>query len=483
MHLRNDSKSTVYMLSILKAKVNYWTLLPIFFVSFLFILLSWNSLSFDFLNFKLQHKTIHNIVTYLFVFSSGLFLLFSVHWRSQSTHKKLLLFSIIAFVASIFFKASQVFQFSIIFAISAIYFYLVEKKFYRPNLFYILLLIYFATEIISLLWSLNSKEGIKYVGNISPLAYIPLLFCLFKLNKADFEVIMITVFRISMVFVFISIVVWILQGRNLNFPLENSLTFKKYSIDSYFCYKVVFAWSNFEHPTYVALNLILSISIGWYYTFKKNIENNITYIEMAFLVVATFLLAIITASRFMLASWLVINTLGFIYAIRNKKMLLVTSIILLSIAAGAFLYRFSDKITGFFNDPARETLHNAAFQAIRENTWHGTGLGGMTEYINSEYSLFAPWKIPKAEFTHIHPHNQFIGDIMQTGVFGIITISLILIGLFYLCIKQRDWLLFMNCILFLLLMNIEMPLIYTKGIFSFALTLSLLTNYLNTKRN
>jgi len=471
------------MLSFLKAKLNYWKLLALFFVSFLFVLLTWQSLSFDFLNFKLQHKTIHSIATYLFIFSSGLFLFYSDHWRSQSIHKKLLLFCIIAFFTSIFFKVSQVFQFSIVFAISAIYFYIVEKKFYRPNLFYILLLIYFATEVISLLWSLNKEEGIKYVGNISPLAYIPLLFCLFKLNKADFEAIVITVFRVSMVFVFISIVVWILQARNLNFPLENSLTFKKYAIDTYFCYKVVFAWSNYEHPTYVALNLIFSLSIGWYYTFKKNIENNITYIEMAFFVVVTLLLASITASRFMQLSWIVINTLGLLYVIRNKKILLITSLVLIALATGAFMYTFSDKVTGFFNDPVRETLHNAAYQSIRENTWHGTGLGGMIEYINTESTVFAPFKIPKAEFKHIHPHNQFIGDLMQTGVFGIITIILILCGLIYLCIKHRNWLLFMNCILFLLLMNIEMPLIYTKGIFSFALTLSLLTNYLNTKRN
>lgn len=468
-----------------KVKFNYWSLLPVLFGTILILLLLNNSLQFDFFSFKLHHKAVHNIATYLLILSSGLFLFFSEHWRNQTPHKKLLVFSIIAFFTSIFFKPAQAFQFSIFLSLSAIYYYLKEKKLYRPNLVYISILIYFLIDIISLFWSLNKEAGLKFAGNISPLAYVPLLFCFFKLDKADFELIVHTVFRFSMLFIVLSVAGWILQGRNLQFPLHDSLTFHKYTMGVYACFDAIFSWSNYEHPTYISIIILFSLSMGWFYVFKKNIENKISFTEMSFFIFSSLLLAVISASRFMLIGWLVVNALGFLYVVRQNKKVLYTSVFILIILSATFGYISIERIRGFVNDPVRDCLHQAAYQSIKENTWHGTGLGGMLNYINVDNVIFAPLHIVKVDFTHIHPHHQFIGDLMQTGIFGLAAILFILGVLFINSFRQTDWLLLVNTVIFLLLMNIEMPLIYTKGIFAFALIFSFLANYQNktTKGN
>jgi hypothetical protein len=47
--------------------------------------------------------------------------------------------------------------------------------------------------------------------------------------------------------------------------------------------------------------------------------------------------------------------------------------------------------------------------------------------------------------------------------------------LFFYSFKQKNWLLFINSLVFLTLMSIEMPLMYLNGIFSFILIFSFLT--------
>jgi hypothetical protein len=338
------------------------------------------------------------------------------------------------------------------------------------------LLMYFATEVLSLIWSLNKPLGINYLGNLAPLAYITVAFCLFKLDKSDFELIIQTAFRFSMIYIFITFCCYIIQSRFLNFNFTNNLLFQKYTIAQYSNLEVLFAWSNFKHPTYIAINLIFSLSAGWYYVNKKNIQNNISYLEMALMVLGTLIFSIISSSRFMLVAWTMINTLGYIYVIRKRKMILIPSLALIVVLGTIGFMKNTEKLVNFSNDIVRSSLQKAAYEGIKEKTWQGTGLGGMTHFINYENPILTPLQIDKNNFNHFHPHNQFIGDLLQTGILGIISILFIIFAMFYTAYKQSNWLLFINTVFFILLMNIEMPLVYTKGILSFVLTFSLLTS-------
>ena len=465
----------IFMKFIYKGKT-YWTLIPLLLIFLVIGLEFYTTFELDIIYYKLEGTLTYNLFLAA-VFCLPLLLLpFFAHWKKQLFHKKLLLVGLSVFLIAMNFRLQQAFQISVLFSITVIIYFIFEKKIYRPNLFYVLLFLYFVLEAVSLLWSSNVSLGLSYLMKLSPLAFVPLLFCFFKLSKKDFNMIALFLFRFSMIFAFISVCSWIIESRFLNFPIEKSLAAKKYLIDIYPSYDVVYAWTNKEHPTYNAILLLFSLSIGWYYIFKKGVEDNIGYLEFAFMFFSTFLLAIITASRFMFVLWVIVNIVGLLLSLRkNKKVFLVISSVFI-VSGISLLGSFPEKLLSFINDPVRACHYAAAFQSIEENPWLGTGVGGMTKYININNPVYAPLNLRSDDlFNHIHPHNQFVGDMMQTGVLGLILIIFIMGFLFYASIKYRNWLLLINSLMFLLLMNIEMPLMYTSGIFTFTLIFTFLT--------
>ena len=452
-----------------------WKFTPILFSVIILFLLFVDSLSFDFIGLKTNHEPLFNVFFLIISASPFLILFFFDDWKPLPFHKNFLLIGILILFISIFYASHFGYQLSILATLAIFYYFSKEKKIFRPNIFAISLFIYFIVNAISLLWSPNKSYGMHLLGNISPLVYIPLLFCFFKIEKKDFDLIMLFLFRYTVIFAFISISTWLLECRFLNFPLGESLVIKKYAIDIYANYDVVFAWSNHTHPTYNGLLLIFALSIGWYYFLNKKIADSIHVVEFVFYVLATFLLALITSSRFMLISWIIVNAAGVIFFLRNNKVLLTAISILYFVVALGTTWVFSDKMIGFINDPVRSAHFNVAFESIKENTWHGTGIGGMTKYINVDNPFYDPLRPSiEYEFTHMQPHNQLIGDLMQTGIFGVIAILAVIFILFFYGIKFRSWMIIVNLLMFLLLMTIEMPLIFSKGIFSFAMIFSLL---------
>lgn len=445
------------MILLFKRK-NYWGLLPFFLTNIILIILFCKNLRFNFFHDKADNFFDKSFLTYFVIVIPALFIFFSNYWRQQALHRKFLLFSLTLFIFTFSFRLQQAFQASALFAVAAIYYFIVEKKIYRPNLFFVLIFIYFLFDAISLFWSVDKKFGFEYLRNLSPLAFIPILFCLFEIKKADFTLIALLIFRFSLFFVFVTICTWILQIRFLDFPILESFTHFKFTISTYQSYDVVYAWSNHTHPTYNAINIVFALSIGWYFMPKKNVENDITSFEFIFSIVAGLIIIIITSSRFMLVMWAFINLAGFLYVIRKKKKMLYVSIILFIILGIIFAHNYFDKICDFIIDPVRINNYKIGIQSIKERPWLGTGVGGMYK-----------------TFHLLFPDNEFIGDWAQTGILGLIIILMVQATLFFYSFKQKNWLLFINILVFLTLMNIEMPLMYINGIFSFILIFSFLT--------
>ncbi|MDR0811214.1 MAG: O-antigen ligase family protein [Paludibacter sp.] len=433
--------------------------MPIILVSVIGVLLLCHSAAFDLIGFKTNNKNLHTYILLIVAYAPLALLFLSSHWREQKIHKKLLLLSLSALLIAVNYRQHDFYFFSILLAISAIWYSAVEKKMYRPTTFQVLLLIYFAIDAISICWTNDYAEAMYFMRRNMTFIFIPLIFCFFRLDKKDFDAIIPLLFRVLMLFAFFSICSWIVENRFLKYPLENTPVLAKQLIENIFPYDILYAWTNYMHPTYNAAGMMLTLCAGWFYVFRKNVECNITYCELAFFVVLTFTISILSQSRFMLVSCILVNVWGFFFAVRKYKKLTIASFAVLLILTFAFLFIFSDKITNFITDEARKSLYNNAFQAITENTWHGLGLGGMSDYIHG--------------FLNVdmgdNPHNQLIGDIMQTGIFGLLASLSIIVYLLYASIQRRDKLLFVYFWVFLILMNIEMPLAVEKGISYFTL--------------
>ncbi len=410
------------------------------------------------------------------------FLFTSDYWKKLSFNKKTLLYGISTLLIAFFFRINTNYVFSVVFAASSIFYALKQKKIYKPALFQLIFIGYFLIQVVSLFWSTNIPYGIRLLGHYSPLVASALLFSLFRLHRKDFDVIFLVLLRISIVFITISLCSWFLQARFMHFELLPDTLLKKFYGIAVLPYKLTFAWSDFFHPTYIGYVALFSLIIAWYYLFRADTENKIEIPEFIFLIFTMFLLFLYTGSRFIFLGWIIVNALGVLYLLRNHKIWFLAVFLLFFVIALFITIKYSDSIISFFTDPLRSAHYTAAFQSIKENTWHGTGIGGLTKYINYQYSAYVPLQLPP-EFPHIHPHNQFLGDLMQTGIFGLSGIIMLVAYLFYISLKSKNWLLFAFLILSLFLMMIEMPLIYEKGALIFTVIVSLLMQWKKNEEN
>lgn len=442
------------------------------------LLLFFKGLSFDFLTYRLESPNMHRAFLIFGAIALPLLSLLASDgvFRNEPLHSKILMIGISSFAVSMVFNLHFIYIFSIVFSVCVAVNLYFERKVYRPTIFHLLILIYFVVNTISLLWTNNFVLGTKFIKKDLSMLYVPLLFCLFSLCQEQIKTILVVVGRWFMFFAFLSVCAWILQSRVLGISLlESFSTTKHFLVDSYSPFVLIFSWSNFDHPTYISICLILGLSVLWYYVGKKIVA----VWELIFGIAIVLFLSVITQSRFMLLSWSIVNIVFILYYLRRSRKRVVLFVCVLIACVSLLLCFNPNSAKSLFLDDVRDMHYSVAFESIGENTLLGTGIGGMTKYINKDNPLYAP--IKDSWDGHYHPHNQVIGDFMQTGVLGLLSIVVLIIYMLYSSIKQRNILFFSFVLIYILLMSIEMPLMVDQGLYCFVFFISLFTarRYLN----
>ncbi len=453
------------------------------------ILLCGNTIAIDFIGFRAQYHNLHNA---LIIFGAIALPVLALLWnsstfREEKSETKLLMVSVTSFAVALHFNNHFNNLFTVVYWVGLLFYLWKRRYFYRPSSLHIVIAIYVIIGAISLFWTNNLPDGLHYLKLHLVLIYIPLGFCLFKPTKQVYDTMLIAFFRWVLFFSFLSICCWILQSRAFGIPLSEAFSMTKgLFLNKYDAYNIIFAWGNYTHPTFLAVPMALGLCIGWYYLGKKQIAA----VELILLIAFVLLCSIVAQSRFMIMIWVVVNIMFGVYILKNRPKLQIASIVIIALFSVSALAFYPHKIKNFFGDAVRTAHYKAAFEAIEDNGFRGTGLGGMTQYINGDNPIYLPIKdgiiyrhhSPKTEdelirlrqttsidFIGLNPHNQIIGDLMQTGVPGLLSIIAIIICLIYNAIKHRNWLLGGFTTIYILLMMIEMPLMVDKGIFLFAL--------------
>ncbi|NDV47867.1 O-antigen ligase domain-containing protein [Paludibacter sp. 221] len=428
--------------------------------------------------FKEQYPLISSFLLFIIILIPLLWLVLSNEWKSIGTYRKILILGISIAALCINYSFQSGTYGVVAFAVCTLIFLYKERKVYKPEVIHYLFVAYFLFHLISLLWAKDVGAGLKRLEVYIPFIVIPLLFCFFKLQKKEIENILFIFYRGTIILVFISLCCWLFQSVFYDVPLAEWLTLKK-KIVAYFgketyVYHIIFAWSNYPHPTYNSLGYLFGMSIAFYlYTANKG---KITTLELSLSVVLSLLLVITTQSRTGLLNWMVLVFVGIAWLLKDKKKTLTIYCIAGLLGAVLFSIFFSDKIYGFIYDPIRAQNFDTAFEYIKSNTLLGTGIGGMNEIMNS-HEFARSLGYGQANINLANPHNQFVGDLMETGMFGLILVCIIVVYMFYISIKQRNWPLFIFQICFFQLMLIEMPLYLSKGIFYYVFLSCLLLQY------
>jgi Lipid A core - O-antigen ligase and related enzymes len=447
------------------SKITGGIILPVFLLTMLCIVLLFDGLSLtdSFLLFKntQTYKIIISVLTIL----PALFVVFSQTLRSETWQKKLLFFGIAFIVVNLMFSNRAFINSSYVFYVFTLIYFFKERKFEKFNLLFWLLTAYFAWHCVSLLWTINISEGVKQLfDSYLPFLLFPLMFSMFSLTKKEVYLLLMTLFRTILIFMFISLCCWIMASRYLDVPLHDWFVSEKTSFSVLMeTHKFIYAWVSFKHPTYLSFIYLFTLGTGFYLRYKKA-EIRPSAFELTLFSIASFILIIVSQSRIGFTCCAVLVLFAIIWLLRKRKTLLIVSGLAILISTVVLINAFSDKFEGIYSLDSRMQMYETAVHCIKEKPLTGCGIGGMQTILNSQEQAQELGYEIALSGNHRHPHNQFLGDFFQTGIIGFLLILFISGYIIIFSYRTKKWLLLYFFMLFLCVMMIETPLNYYKGI-------------------
>jgi hypothetical protein len=409
----------------------------------------------------------------LVILSPFLFLPFMSWWKNQDKLEKCVTASLAVWCVALTFTRHMAVQLFCPFALFAFISACKNRYFKIHKNWYYLLFAYFIWHIISLLWAPDFLEGLYSLRQYTLFVFIPLVFSCIKLNKEKIDGVLVVFARSMMIFTIVSLSMWIYKSYQLNVPLSEWLIISKKIIGGTNVYKIVYSWCNYYHPTYIAVSLCMAQAIYYYRTSTKVNGTSVHYVETLLFVILIGLLIVVTQSRMGLVIWLTINFFGVGYLLRTTKLkypYYIAAVAIMLVGS----YCSYDKIQTFIYDVQRVQNIQTAVYFIKQHPLLGSGIEGIRgEMANHEVAIELGYSKPNANLGN--PHHQFIGDLMQTGVVGLLLLTIIMISLAYDAIKSKSWIYGMFWVISFVLMQIEMPFYLHKGVIFFSLFACLLS--------
>lgn len=368
----------------------------------------------------------------------------------------------------------------IFFITTVLYFILNRNRSYRkPTWEYWAVFVYVAWNLISLIWSQDLHYGGKLAGRFVPMVLYPVMFFSFRLTDPERDGIMRLFWRVGIMAVLLSLCSGIyeltVQGLSVSSLIHFRIGFiKETFFDSegteLFIFNMLYAWSGMGHPSYNSLWAVAAVVMGFYLVDKKRIG----WVEFAFGELALMQLQLSSQSRIGLLMTLMAWASAYIYLLRDHRKLVYWSVGSFAVFA-IVVFAVKPDVLGTFNhDKVRAALWKVAVDYIEKEWLLGTGLGGTNaEYISEVIGYPYPW--PEWAHENIYAHNQFIGDWMQSGIFGLLFLIGSIVASFTLSVRRRSYTAFTYCLLLLPFMAIEMPFRFLQAVtvISFSLCLFL----------
>lgn len=408
-----------------------------------------------------------------------LFLPFMTWWRAQNTLDKCVTASLAIWCVGATFTRHLAIQSFCLFALFAFISACKNHYFKIHTKWYYLLFVYFIWHAISLLWMPEFLIGLKHLRIYSLFVFIPLIFSCINLNKTQLNGILVVFARVIMLYTIISLLFWVYKSYQLNVPLSEWIIISKKLIAGSNVYDIVYSWCNYYHPTYNGIVICMALAVSFYKTSSSLKESHIHYLETLFFIFSSLLLIIITQSRMSLVLWGITCFCGIGYLLRNYKLkYLYYLTVIICVFLGTHLGE--DRIVTFIKDKQRVQNIKTAFYFIEQHPVLGSGIEGIRAEM-ADHEVAKKLGYPYANVDLGNPHHQFIGDLMQTGIVGLLLIIAIMSTLAYNVVKQRSWILGMFWIISFILMQIEMPFYLHKGVVFFCLFACLLS-FDNTKK-
>lgn len=372
-----------------------------------------------------------------------------------------------------------------IFIASAFLYFILNKKFYRLNPVYYFLFVYAALTFFG---TIGTPKGFHFPQASLSYVLLPLAFCCFQFSKETLLRIAHVFFKAMIIYMIICIVYWMYNFMYLDISFLEWITRKSHFVveglsgwdkqlaltkgyPDYSAYYFVTSWIGYFHPSFISLVLFFGLTIGFYLHYKKTEFLSVSRTELILYIILSFLVIGLLESRIGIVGLVFIIAGTGLYYSKLKTTHFKAIVIIGFIITSIGLFAFDDVLDNFMNDNVRETDYTLAINYIKDNFWWGAGYEGQQIAIEHQEQLMKE-TLPIIGNEKTYTHNQFLGNMVQFGVWGAIILAGMLLGFLRYALKSRSYLLQMFMMIMMLFMMIEEPLYGQKGITTFCVFLT-----------
>ena len=289
-------------------------------------------------------------------------------------------------------------------------------------------------ELISCVWAINQEDAINMVvRHLSLVMIIPI--AIWGVNdQYDFwkAAKWFVISCISSVFIY-AIYLYVIQ--QWGYLYEHHELPEYVSTWQYFGDQISWTKHRLYYGTVLNLAIValLQIRIPLLSTTRRKKTNMLFFSLMLIILVIGIILS---ASRANMLTLLVVSAVGIIQPLRGKTKALVTSLVgIMGITMCAMLFnlhpRFEQIELEHITERDSYKIHEiepriniwySALQTPEDYFWHGVGAGGNSEYLVPIYAEHDWDKFTERQY---NAHNQYIGELIDLGIFAAIFFLLI----------------------------------------------------------
>ena len=415
-------------------------------------------------------------------------------WDDIYKNNTLIVVSLTALLASLFLVSKISFYAIAIFAAASLMHFLYTRKFYAPPKFFYFIFVY---GLLMLFGTIGTQKGFRFPDATLSFYVLPLSLCFFRLSKETLLRIGEFFFKTAILFMAICVLYWWFNFLHLDANLAEWIADKTYYFAdmpnwieqakrhhlswesmlangetiAFSAYFFVTSWSYYYHPSFISLILFFGLITGFYLYHKKDDTPAITKFELILYIMLCFLVMILMESRIGPVGILFIVAATGLYYLKLKTKHFKTGLAVYLLLGCAALYVLHNTGSRYANDEIRDAYRRVAVSYIQDNFWWGSGYYQQRLVLEPVAEKMKD-QLPDLVYPHVsnpiyYVHNQFLGNMVQFGIWGLIVLLAVLVAIAYYAIKNRSYLLQMMLCIMVLFMLIEEPLYAQAGIVRF----------------
>jgi O-antigen ligase len=250
---------------------------------------------------------------------------------------------------------------------------------------------------------------------------------------------------------------WEHQARMLRYPLGDTLTkdVELYYPASFF----INSWSYLYHPTTNSIVLLGSLISASFLYFQKNRICTVTGFGLGLYAAFCLLAILLMQSRIGTVGFLLIVGITGLYYLKRKTKYFKIVCLVSALLAGTVLVLINNRVSSFSSDGVREAYRRIAIGYIHDHLWWGTGFDEQRPALKAQAEEMKD-TLPETVYPHStieisHVHNQFLGNMVQFGIWGLIALIAMYAAIAYYAVKNRSYLLLTFLAFIFLFMWIE----------------------------